>query len=370
MAELGTREDGADTARWSCRAVENTVCALWGGQLGRTAGPHDDYYDLGGDSLTMFDFVLAARDRGLTVSASQALRHPTAARLAESVTLQADMLPPAALLAAALDVGWAGGAGESVRLAPIGEGDANGAGGRLYVLHSDSHLRAERDAVASWTSDSAGNGGMSASAFAALGADGPLPDGGVAEIAEPYLNALRAEQPTGPYRFAGFGHGALLAFELARRLRADGQDVAFLVLIDPPAVGGEAGLPVPCDDLLRARLAMLAGRFGLAGDETLDEIHAAARRDGWYDGVATPDLPGVLAAWARLESAARDYEPAPYDGPALLIQDAAQARRAGKTWASALSDLQIHLVDYGTAAPDGLLGDARAAQAVRKALEA
>ena len=78
----------------------------------------------------------------------------------------------------------------------------------------------------------------------------------------------------------------------------------------------------------------------------------------------------MLAAWARLESAARDYEPAPYDGPALLIQDAAQARRAGQIWGSVLGDLEIHLVDYGTEAPDGLLRDARVAQAVRKALEA
>jgi hypothetical protein len=367
VAELGTPEDGADTARWSCRAVEDTVCALWSEQLGRVAGPHDDYYDLGGDSLTMFDFVLAARDRGLTVSASQALRYPTAARLAESVALLAGGIPPAALLAAALDVVRAGGAGEPVRLARIGEGDADG---RLYVLHSDSHLQAERDAVASWIADPAGNNGRSASEFAPPGADGPLPDGGVAEIAEPYLNALRAEQPTGPYRLAGFGHGALLAFELARSLRADGQDVAFLALIDPPAVGTAAGLPVPCDDLLPARLAVLAGRFGLAGDEALDEIHAAAQRDGWYDGVAARDLPGVLAAWARLESAARDYEPVPYDGPALLIQDAAQARRAGQIWGSVLGDVEVHLVDYGTEAPDGLLRDARVAQAVRKALEA
>lgn len=361
-----TREGGAETARWSCRAVESAVCALWSEQLGRAAGPHDDYYDLGGDSLTLFDFVLAARRRGLSVTGSQALRNLTAARLAESVTLHADACAPAALLAAALSAGRAGGAGAPARPVPIAEG---GAGGRLYVLHSDSHLRAERDAVASWTGDPAGNEARPADGFAPSGAGGPLPDGGVAEIAEPYLDALLAQQPAEAYRLAGFGHGALLAFELACRLRAHGRDVAALVLIDPPAVGAAAGPRAQPDELLHARLAELAARFALAGDETLEQIHAAALRDAWYEGVAARDLPGLLAAWARLECAARFYEPAPYDGPALLVQDAAQARRAGQSWGCALGDLQVHLADYGTEAPDGLLRDARVAQAVRKALE-
>lgn len=363
----GTRKGGAETARWSCRAVESAVCALWSEQFGRVAGPHDDYFGLGGDSHALFDFVLAARGRGLSVTASQALRNPTAARLAESVTLHAAASPPAALLSAALNASRADGAAAPVRPVPIVEG---GAGGRLYVLHSGSHLQVERDTVASWTVGPAGNDARPADGFAPSGADGPLPDGGVVEIAEPYLHALHAQQPAGPYRLAGFGHGALLAFELARRLRADGRDVAVLALIDPPAVGAAAGPPAHRDELLHARLAELAGRFGLAGDETLEQIHAAARRDGWYDGVAARDLPGLLAAWARLESAARVYEPAPYDGPALLVQDAARAQRHGQTWGRALGDLQVHLVDYGTEAPDGLLRDPQAAQAVRKALEA
>jgi thioesterase domain-containing protein len=370
VAVPGTREGGAETARWSCRAVENAVCALWSEQFGRVAGPHDDYFGLGGDSYVLFDFVLAARGRGLPVTASQALRNPTAARLAESVTLHAAASPPAALLAAALGAGRAGGAAAPVRPVPIVEG---GAGGRLYVLHSDTHLQAERDAVASWTAWTAGPAGAEgnpADGFAPVGAGGPLPDGGLAEIAEPYLEALYARQPAGPYRLAGFGHGALLAFELAHRLRADGRDVALLALIGPPAVGAAAGPPAHGDDLLPARLAELAGRFGLAGDETLEQIHAAARRDGWYDGVAARDLPGLLAAWGRLESATREYEPAPYDGPALLVQDAAHAQRDGQTWDRALGDLQVHLVDYGTEAPDGLLRDPGVAQVVRKALEA
>lgn len=382
----GTREDGAETVRWSCRAVEAAVCALWSEQFGRVAGPHDDYFGLGGDSHALFDFVLAARGRGLSVTASQALRNSTAARLAESVTLHAAASPPAALWAAALAADRAGGGGAPVRPVPkpvpIVEGDGRNEGGRLYVLHSDSHLQVERDAVASWTADpddlddadnvddAGGNGGRAADGFAQPSADGPLPDGGIAEIAEPYLNALRARQPAGAYRLAGFGHGALLAFELARRLRADGQDVAIVVLIDPPAVGAAAGPSAHRDELLHARLAELAGRFGLAGDETLEQFHAAARRDGWYDGVATRDLPGLLAARARLESAARAYEPAPYDGPALLVQDADQARRDGQSWDRLIADLQVHLVDYGTEAPDGLLRDPRVAQVVRKALEA
>ena len=54
----------------------------------------------------------------------------------------------------------------------------------------------------------------------------------VDSIATEYLEALRAVQPNGPYQFVGLCRGAHIAFEMARRLEREGQEIAFLGIID------------------------------------------------------------------------------------------------------------------------------------------
>ncbi|HLI05587.1 MAG TPA: amino acid adenylation domain-containing protein [Ktedonobacteraceae bacterium] len=53
------------------------------------------------------------------------------------------------------------------------------------------------------------------------------------EMAAAHIEALRAVQPKGPYLLGGFCNGGLLAYEIARQLQAEGQQVDLLVLIDP-----------------------------------------------------------------------------------------------------------------------------------------
>jgi len=54
----------------------------------------------------------------------------------------------------------------------------------------------------------------------------------VDSIATEYLQALRAAQPNGPYQFIGLCRGAHIAFEMARRLEREGQEISFLGIID------------------------------------------------------------------------------------------------------------------------------------------
>jgi len=54
-------------------------------------------------------------------------------------------------------------------------------------------------------------------------------------IAAAYIESMRAVQPEGPYLLGGFCAGGLLAYEIAQQLRAAGQVVDLLVLIDPMA---------------------------------------------------------------------------------------------------------------------------------------
>lgn len=52
-------------------------------------------------------------------------------------------------------------------------------------------------------------------------------------MAAAHIKSLQAIQPEGPYLLAGFCIGGLLAYEMARQLQAQGQQVDLLVLIDP-----------------------------------------------------------------------------------------------------------------------------------------
>src|SRR6185437_14097248 len=54
-------------------------------------------------------------------------------------------------------------------------------------------------------------------------------------IAARYIQTIRGIQPEGPYFLAGFCAGGLLAYEIARQLRAVGQTIDLLALIDPMA---------------------------------------------------------------------------------------------------------------------------------------
>ena len=67
----------------------------------------------------------------------------------------------------------------------------------------------------------------------AKGLDGQEePSTTVEDMAVDYIEALRVIQPEGPYLLAGWSYGGLVAFEMARKLQAQGQQVALLALLD------------------------------------------------------------------------------------------------------------------------------------------
>ena len=80
---------------------------------------------------------------------------------------------------------------------------------------------------------------------AALGADQPVwsfespllrgipnPFDSLEAFAARYVRDLRASQPDGPYWIAGYSFGGITAYEIARQLRAQGDEVAFCGVVD------------------------------------------------------------------------------------------------------------------------------------------
>ncbi|WP_018788860.1 phosphopantetheine-binding protein [Micromonospora sp. CNB394] len=323
-SDLATRP-----GRRSCHAVEATIREVWSEHFGRAVGPDEDFYDLGGDSISVVDVVVALRALGLEVRASAALRFPTPARLAESLTVGAG---PAGLIDVPA-LRRPGDLAAATQLHPI----RSGTGVPLIVVHSVSHVEAQRDAVRRW-----------ATARPAYGLT--LPGGPHTSISA-LADHLRSFLPGGPLRFLGFGPGAAVATELARRYPQDTEPV---VLIDPPAIGRPTGGPGSALDRILDRQAR---RFGLDGDETLPEVHAEMERAGWFRGTPTNGLPQLHRTAAGLAEALDEYHPEPFRGPAVLFHDASRDPTPAETWAPVLPDAVVHRRDYGICSPRRLIDD-------------
>jgi thioesterase domain-containing protein len=75
---------------------------------------------------------------------------------------------------------------------------------------------------------------------------GQVPSERIDEMARHYLEAIRRVQPEGPYLLGGWPVGGVVAFEMARQLQAQKQEVALLALFDSQI---PAGRKAPSDDV-------------------------------------------------------------------------------------------------------------------------
>lgn len=75
--------------------------------------------------------------------------------------------------------------------------------------------------------------------FVALAPQGmnadPVPPS-IEQMAAFRLPLLRKMNPEGPFRLGGYCNGALIAYEIARQLAAEGRQIDYVAMIDPPTV--------------------------------------------------------------------------------------------------------------------------------------
>jgi len=148
----------------------------------------------------------------------------------------------------------------------------------------------------------------------------------IADIAAFHLETLRRQRPRGPYRLGGFCAAGLVAFEMARRLEAAGEDVSALILIDTrnPRASRKSGLI----DVVRDHAAQFAEKGPLtytrdkllAVDSWVERrrLESRLQRGGTHRSAALEEERNP--EFVELRSAASRYVPGPYQGPALLVR--------------------------------------------------
>jgi len=145
----------------------------------------------------------------------------------------------------------------------------------------------------------------------------------VEEMAEHYLVEMRSLQPHGPYYLGGHSAGGLVAYEMARRLRDMGEEVALLALFDSWAPGHGELIPQKVLQMkleqLRARLLRFFGRlreggqFGYLAEKLRIRLHMLLDR--------TPSLPPDLQKLQdAIEDAVDEYRPAPCELKVTLFR--------------------------------------------------
>ncbi len=143
------------------------------------------------------------------------------------------------------------------------------------------------------------------------------PERSVEEMARRHIERIRAIQPHGPYHLAGHSFGGIVAFEMAHQLRALGEEVALLAILDsfPPDPGAH---PPPDHVGPLGRLKRLAA------------LHYTTLRN-------TPGGSGHGRLFDQSKALARRYQGRPWDGRTLVFLAQSPEKEQRSRWAPYLS---------------------------------
>ena len=191
---------------------EKQLAEIWQEVLGLgRVGASDDFFELGGHSLLALRLIARVESVfGKRIPVASVFHGRTVAQMA--MLLREKSQPPRAT--------------SIVEIQPQGSRPplmlVHGAGGGMFWGYTTlaHHLGTDQPVYA----------------FKSRGVDGCDELASIEDLARHYIADLRAFQPRGPYCLGGYCFGGNVAYEMARELRAQGEKVALLALINcmPP----------------------------------------------------------------------------------------------------------------------------------------
>jgi thioesterase domain-containing protein len=290
--------------------LERIWCSLLQLQM---VNPEESFFDLGGHSLLCLRLLAEMqREFQRELSIGDILQAPTLREMA--VLLDRDAVAMDSPLVTLREAAAAGGA-PLFLVHPVG-------GSVACYAELAKHL------------DMAG---------AVFGLQSPLLTGSggpqsLEEIAALYVDEIRAVQPEGPYRLAGWSLGGMIAYEIARQLRSEGSAVNLLALIDsyPPSVvrqWAEQQLPVVAfaEDLLGGSL------------EGLDTTQPEGQVLEALSAKLQVDCAALFRVFRLHLDASRQYVPRAADISITLVEAGTPAADLAAEWgALALSGITVY----------------------------
>ena len=191
-------------------AVERRLAAIWQDVLGiRRIGIRDNYFDLGAESLvTAQVFLQIERQFHRRISPVALFRAPTVEELSR-----------------VLDTGE-----RETRWSCLVPVVPQGSKPPLFCIHGGAGTILLFYDLARYLGDDRPVYALQAQGLYG----GAPPHTSVEEMAQHYLQEIRAVQDHGPYFLVGYCFGAIVAYEMAQRLLASGEKVAILASLNGP----------------------------------------------------------------------------------------------------------------------------------------
>ncbi|GAA4658133.1 non-ribosomal peptide synthetase [Streptomyces chumphonensis] len=277
--------------------AELVLAEVWCHVLGiPEVGVHDDFFRLGGSSLSTVRVAAQANARGLHVSVRDLVEQPTIAGLAARA-------------------GTAGGE-EPVRSeVRLRDGD----GSPLWCVHPTGGSAAWYVPLARTLPP-----GRPVRAFQARGLLGGVDPTTIAGIAANYAGEMTAHGASGPHHLLGWSMGANLALEMATQLHEAGQPVEPLVLIEPYLPNPDArarllGVGRAMEEGLRLRDHVRALPPSPEREAAVAELTRLLLDNGMSPSEAALVENAPIEVWHSLLTALADYRTRPYPGHLHLV---------------------------------------------------
>jgi amino acid adenylation domain-containing protein len=275
-------------------AREAVLCTAIAELLGReSVGVHDNFFEVGGDSLLAIQLAGRLRKKGLVISARQVFQYGTVAALAAAFTSSEAVTSSAASAVSADGVGveHVGFPDWSTRslgvLLPLREG---GAAPALFCAHPGMGISWSYTGLTGYIDDGRAIYGLQSRGISEPDARART----MTELVADYLDRIRLVQPDGPYHLLGWSFGGVAAHAMAVELQRQGAEVGLLALLDsyPADVLASATDAAEEESVLvelAARLGHDLGALGLLParrDQVLDLLSASFGPDPIGDSVA------------------------------------------------------------------------------------
>jgi amino acid adenylation domain-containing protein len=278
---------------------EETIAGIWTAVLGiDRIGANDDFFAIGGDSLLMMRIIIRLREEhGVELAFRDFVENRTVRGIAAT-----------SAGAAQTTLQWHTRSGSRPALFCVHPGG----GSAHWYQHLADSLAADRPLAA----------------FEWPGLNGEhQPAESVEQTAEMYLADLRDAQPEGPYHLLGWCGGGGIAWEMAQRLSAAGEQVRF-VLMDPVGIGESGELPSSPDaELFRRGEQLCAVLTSRPSDEAARSELSSILHEVIEDDRGNPLRPQDigpqwlprLRTWRELVETERAYRFSPYAGSLDLV---------------------------------------------------
>ncbi|MDB5327857.1 MAG: non-ribosomal peptide synthetase [Phycisphaerales bacterium] len=301
-AGRGIESDTSD--RSTANAIEQQLQELWCAVLDRrSVGVHDNYFELGGQSLQAVRlFSRIERQFGRALPLSALFSSPTIAQMAVLLSEEQAACPDGVVIPLQLR-----GDGPPVFCLA-------GINGHVFSFRTlADRMAGVRQVYGLQVEGLAGN----RAAFRR-----------VEDIAAFLIGHVRRVQPRGPYSLIGYSFGGTVAFEMAQQLRAAGESVALLGMLDTFANIQMVRKSLPERTLIHARRLATAGPakawqyVGRRGQRLVARLSGKSAVP-----LAAPPIGDVTAVTEAIhrvrlasEQALRAYRPQPYAGVVTLFR--------------------------------------------------